>query len=295
MNEIVKVETDSGQIELSGDVVRRTLCDNPNVTDREVDLFIGLCKAQHLNPFIKEAHIVKYGTNPATMIVGKDVFTKRAQKNPRFKGLKAGLTFATNGKLARREGSLLLPGEEIIGGWCKVYIDGYKEPMYDEVSFNEYAGRKKDGSLNSQWSSKPGTMIRKVAMVHALREAFPDDFAGLYDEAEMAQSVPEDPRPLDGQADTLRTLWKGIGDLKAKALSMGIREEGIVSWMDANILSEDGAPKPRTQYTEADIASLSCHIKSLMEDMRSIEETLSDEPMEVEAEVLDLYDEDVMF
>lgn len=62
--------------------------------------------------------------------------------------------------------------------------------MFDEVSFDEYAGRKRDGSLNSTWRGKSGTMIRKVAIVHALREAFPDDLAGLYDSSEMQVEEP---------------------------------------------------------------------------------------------------------
>ena len=39
-------------------------------------------------------------------------------------------------------------------------------------------------------------MIRKTAIVHALREAFPADFQGMYDGAEMGIEVPagaEDP------------------------------------------------------------------------------------------------------
>ena len=59
-----------------------------------------------------------------------------------------------------------------------------------EVSFDEYAGRKKDGSLNSQWSKKPATMIRKVAQVQALREAFPSNLAGLYTAEEQGQEEP---------------------------------------------------------------------------------------------------------
>lgn len=54
-----------------------------------------------------------------------------------------------------------------------------------EVPFDEYAGRKKDGSLNRQWSAKPATMIRKVALVQALREAFPQTFGGMYDADEV--------------------------------------------------------------------------------------------------------------
>ena len=42
--------------------------------------------------------------------------------------------------------------------------------------------------MNSQWKSKPATMIRKVAVVQALREAFPEDFGGLYSEEELSQA-----------------------------------------------------------------------------------------------------------
>lgn len=191
MRELAKYETDGGLVTITDVDVKRVLCDNPNVTDSEMKLFVELCKAQKLNPFTREAHLVKYGQNPATFIVGKDVFTKRAQRNPRFKGFEAGLSLSTkDGRMIRREGSMTLPGEKIVGGWCRVHVDGYEVPMFDEVSFDEYAGRKRDGSLNSTWRGKPGTMIRKVAIVHALREAFPDDLAGLYDSSEMQVEEP---------------------------------------------------------------------------------------------------------
>jgi hypothetical protein len=37
----------------------------------------------------------------------------------------------------------------------------------------------------SSWKTMPATMIRKVAIVSALRDAFPEDFQGMYDSAEM--------------------------------------------------------------------------------------------------------------
>lgn len=76
------------------------------------------------------------------------------------------------------------------------------------MSFDEYAGRKKDGSLNGQWSKKPATMIRKVALVQALREAFPKTFGGLYsaeeqgmieEPADIMQSAQD--RPIDVEAN----------------------------------------------------------------------------------------------
>ena len=55
-------------------------------------MFIELCKAQNLNPFIRNAYLrVKYGSAAAQIIVGKDVFIKRASENPNFNGMKAGI------------------------------------------------------------------------------------------------------------------------------------------------------------------------------------------------------------
>lgn len=182
----VTYEVEGNELTVTADDVRNYISTSPNVTDKEVWAFINLCASQHLDPRRKDAHLIKYGTSPATMVVGKDVFTRRAQKNPRFKGFQAGITFINNtGALQRRKGSMLLPGEQLMGGWCKVFVEGYEEPMEEEVSFAEYVGLKKDGSVNQQWSTKPATMIRKVAIVHGLREAFPDDLGGLYDESEM--------------------------------------------------------------------------------------------------------------
>lgn len=187
---LVKYEdTEGREVVLTRDDVINTISSNPRITDKEIKLFIELARAQRLNPFIKEIFITKYGDYPATFIVGKDVFTKRAQANPLFKGMQAGIIVQRSNSVDQREGSAMFGDEMLLGGWCKVYVQGYDVPIYDSVSFNEYAARKSDGSLNAMWASKPATMIRKVAIVHALREAFPSDFQGLYDQSEMGLSA----------------------------------------------------------------------------------------------------------
>lgn len=190
------------EVKLSSSMVRRYLVsgDAANVTDQEVMMFLTLCKYQHLNPFLREAYLVKYGTSPATIVTGKDTFTKRAERNPRYLGKKAGIIIynTQTGDVEEREGTFCLPHEEIVGGWARIYIKD-REPEYNSVSFNEYAARKKDGSLNSQWASKPATMIRKVALVQALREAFPDEFGAMYSPEEMgevSEAIPEDDTPV---------------------------------------------------------------------------------------------------
>ena len=191
-NELARYEADGTEVVLTDDDIRWVLAKNQNVTNEELKLFVELCVAHRLNPFIREAYIVKYGDQPASLLIGKDVWVKRAARNPRYQGHQAGVTFiGQDGKIRRREGSMLLDGEFLIGGWAKVYIKGYQVPLYDEVGFDEYAGKKKDGTLNSQWTKMPGTMIRKCALVHVLREAFPDEFGGCYDAAEMGVESPE--------------------------------------------------------------------------------------------------------
>lgn len=189
------------EVKLSSTMVRRYLVsgDAANVTDQEVMMFLTLCKYQHLNPFLREAYLVKYGNSPATIVTGKDTFTKRANRNPNYLGKQAGIIVLNlSGEVENREGTFSLPGEEIVGGWAKIFIKD-KEPEFNTVSFAEYAGRKKDGSLNSQWATKPATMIRKVALVQALREAFPDDFGAMYSPEEMGdvnEVIPEDDTPV---------------------------------------------------------------------------------------------------
>ena len=163
------------------------------------------------------------------MVVGKDVFLKRAKRNPDFAGMQAGImVMKQDGRVGEREGTYYsrAAGEVIVGGWAKVYIKGYEHPIYASVSLDEYAGRKSDGSLNGQWASKTATMIRKVALVQALREAFPDDLGALYDQAEMTAVSAEklDDTPIEvhaeeqkgeeehEQSDTDRTIDEGRGD-----------------------------------------------------------------------------------
>jgi phage recombination protein Bet len=198
-NEMTVFKTDHGDVELSPQTVRNYLVPaDSKVTDQEIKLFIELCKYQMLNPFIREVYLVKYGNYPTSMVTGKEVFTKRAQADERFQGIQAGITLQLeNGQLERREGSLLLVTDRLVGGWCKVYIKGYAVPMFDEVSFTEYMGVTAEGKPTKMWATKPATMIRKVAIVHALREAFPDKFQGLYSQEEIntidSSTLPEAP------------------------------------------------------------------------------------------------------
>lgn len=160
------------------------------VTFQEVAMFMNLCKFSGLNPWLKEAYLIKYSNNePATLVTGKDAFQKRAEDHPAFDGAEAGIIVCNKetGEVTYRIGTMKFPEEEILGGYAEVWRKDRNHSTRIEVSFDEYAGRKKDGSLNGQWSKKPATMIRKVALVQALREAFPKAFGGMYSAEEQGE------------------------------------------------------------------------------------------------------------
>lgn len=176
--------------------------DSSNVTDQEITMFMMMCKSNHLNPWNREAYCIKYGTSPATMVVGKDAFLKRAERHPQYDGMTSGIIVLNDGGIEYRQGILKFKDEELLGGWAEVFRKDRTHSSRIEVSFEEYAGRKKDGTLNNQWATKPATMIRKVAQVQALKEAFPDDLGGMYtaEEQNVEEAAPTNV-PLIDMAD----------------------------------------------------------------------------------------------
>lgn len=193
-SEEVQYLANGKQVTLSLNTVKNYLVsgDKERVTTQEIVMFINLCKFTGLNPWLREAYCIKYGNEPATLVVGKEAFFKRAENNENYDGLDAGIVVMdASGEFIYRKGTMKIPDEQIIGGWAEVYRKDRNHSFRIEVSFDEYAGRKKDGTLNSQWSKKPATMIRKVAVVQALREAFPNTFEGMYVAEEQGASEPE--------------------------------------------------------------------------------------------------------
>lgn len=188
----------------------------PKATDAECKIFLETCKQYHLNPFTKEAYLIHYDNKnesaASTIVLGKNCYLQMAERHPAYDGFEAGVIVLTaDGQLLNREGSIVYDGdggETLLGGWAKVYRKDRTRASYEEVKLTEYDTGK------SLWNGKKATMIRKVALVHALREAFPSTFGALYDESEVSVHVdaestareidPEDLPVLDPYAGTKR-------------------------------------------------------------------------------------------
>lgn len=90
-------EANGVPVELDAQTVKNYLVNGDGgVTDQEIAMFINLCKYQGLNPFLREAYLIKYsGNQPASTVVGKDAFTRRAAQIEECKGWSAGVAVVT--------------------------------------------------------------------------------------------------------------------------------------------------------------------------------------------------------
>ena len=187
-NEIaVKYMVDDEEVKLTPSIVSEYLANGAQITLPEFKMFTSLCKARGLNPFLKEAYIIKFGNSPAQIIVGKDAILKRAILNPNFDGREQGIIVINkDGEALEKPGTFLLDSETLAGGWAKVYRKDWSYPVYVTVAFSEVAQKKRDGNLNSNWATKSATMVEKIALVRALREAFVENTGGMYEAEELA-------------------------------------------------------------------------------------------------------------
>jgi len=171
-------------IKLNANTVKKFLVSgNGNITDQEALMFISLCKYQHLNPFLNEAYLIKFGSSQAQIVVSKEAFMKRAEQNPHFKGMKAGCIVLRNNEVINTNGAFVLPTDQLVGGWAEVLRDDRDTPIHIEIGYKEF------NKGQSTWKSMPANMIRKTAIVNALREAFPNDLGAMYTEEDKGSNA----------------------------------------------------------------------------------------------------------
>lgn len=210
---VVKYEIDGQEIKLTPSIVQEYIVGTTaKITMPEFKLFTELCKVRKLNPFLREAYLIKYSEKqPASIVVGKDAILKRAVLNEQYDGMKSGIIVTNeNMEVIERKGTFKLPGETLVGGWAEVFRKDWKNSIYCSVSLEESIQKKNDGTPNSNWTKQPATMIEKVAKVRALREAFVEDLAGMYEAEEMNVDLPvsEKQEEIIEQNDTLDAEYK---------------------------------------------------------------------------------------
>lgn len=183
------------------DLIKRTFAQGS--TDDEFRLFVQTCERLGLDPFARQAFLVKrwnteLGCNVAQTQVSIDGFRVVAERTGRYEG-QVGPQWC---------------GED--GAWRDVWLDkappaaarvgvfraGHREPIYGIARYASFVQTKKGGEPNRMWATMPDIMLAKCAESQALRKAFPQVLSGIYSPDEMGQS--ERDGMVDGEYVTER-------------------------------------------------------------------------------------------
>lgn len=182
--------------QLDGETLRNFVDPKHQASPQELQTLLAIVKNRNLNPFTKEVYFIKYGNNPAQIVVSKDAFMKRAEQNQNYDGFESGVIYEDEkAELKTKKGVILPRKATLIGGWCEVYRKDRSRPVYREVELSAYNTHK------NWWQKAPGQMIEKVAIVAAVRDAFSENVGGLYTADEMEQAAPIDVTPRETQED----------------------------------------------------------------------------------------------
>lgn len=150
------------------DIIKNSVA--KGTSDAELNYFLAVAASSGLNPFQKEIWCYKAG-NDMLIFTGRDGFLANAQRKPDFKGIRSAYVCATD-KFKMNIVSGHIEHEftqadrgAIIGAYAIVKREGMD-------SFIAWADFKEFNKGFNAWKSNPGSMIKKVAEAHALKQAY---------------------------------------------------------------------------------------------------------------------------
>jgi phage recombination protein Bet len=165
---------DKDKIEL----LKRTFC--KGATNDELELFIHACNRMNLDPFMRQIHAVKRwsdGKEVMTIQTGIDGYRLIAERTGKY--------------LPGKECTFAYKDNKVFSATAfvkKLGSDSQWHEIGHTVYWEEYASKKKDGSLTGMWRDKPHVMLGKCAEAGVLRKAFPAELSGVYTKEEMEQA-----------------------------------------------------------------------------------------------------------
>ena len=190
-------------------LIKRTVA--PDATNDELAMFLHVAAKAGLDPLQKQVWFVKRKQNVGTrespkwedrvtIQAGVDGLQARALRMPDCEGIQSAVVYAKDdfvfdkakGEVVRHLGNPFGGQGDIVGAWAIVRRAG-KLPFVALVRYGEYVDDR-----SFLWKNKPAVMIEKVARSTALRRAYPEDFAGIYEPAEMGTAAhvePTEPAP----------------------------------------------------------------------------------------------------
>lgn len=177
----------------------RTAAGAGQLTNEEFGLLIEIARRQGLDIMARQVFGVKYG-GKFTVVVSIDGRRAIARRSGLAGIDDAAFTYAD----ADEKKNFPLAATITVYRWGP---RGEKESYTATARFREYAQMDRDGKPTGNWRQRPHVMLAKCAEALALRKAFPESLAGMYEEAEL---------DLGGGVSVQRTGAKQLDDVIAK-------------------------------------------------------------------------------
>lgn len=150
------------------DIIKNSVA--KGTTDAELKYFLAVAASTGLNPFQKEIWCYKSGSD-MLIFAGRDGFLANAQRKSDFKGIRSAYV-CTGDKFKMNIVSGHIEHEfsqtdrgNIVGAYAIVKRDGME-------AFIAWADFKEFNKGYNAWKTNPGSMIKKVAEAHALKQAY---------------------------------------------------------------------------------------------------------------------------
>jgi phage recombination protein Bet len=149
MNQIAEIKPQETNITKAD--VRKYICEK--ATDKEIDLFLITCKLHGLNPFKREAYLIKYGSSPAQTVVGYETYLKRAEATGQLDGWEC---------TADEQSATIII-------WRKDREHPFKWTI-DRAEFDKKV---------AMWNVMPLHMLKKTVISVGFRLCFPETLGGM--------------------------------------------------------------------------------------------------------------------
>ncbi len=176
-------------------LIKNIIC--KGASDDEIAIFLQICKHTRLDPIAKQIWMIPRWDSK----VSKNVYTPQVSiDGARLIADRTG-NYAPGRKTEfeyKQDGSLLSATAFV----KKKTSDGIWHEIEATAFFEEYVQTYTDKKTNETkvmglWSSKPHTMIQKVAEMVCLRRGFPSEMSGVYVEGELDKYSVLDVTPVD--------------------------------------------------------------------------------------------------
>jgi phage recombination protein Bet len=182
-------------------LLKRTIC--RGATDDELSMFLHVCKRMGMDPFARQIHAVKRWNSKEnrevmSVQVAIDGYRLIAERTGKFQGRTEPEWCDADGVWVK----VWLKEEHPHAARVGVWKQGFKEPTYSVVYYDQLVQKRKDGTPTEFWHGKKGVhQLAKCAESDALRSAFPQELGGTYTDEEMSGAEP--PEVLEAREKNL--------------------------------------------------------------------------------------------